>query len=73
MIQTCSEALVDRETRGALQATRRAIVLLARNRHAELPDGFEERLEAIENLSRLYAILEQVPDVASLEELDLKP
>jgi len=58
---------------GELQATRRAIVLLARHRHEELPDGFEERLGAIHSLKRLYEILEQISDVASLEELDLAP
>ena len=51
--------------------TRRAIVLLARHRHGQLPDGFAEKLDAIDSLNRLYKILEQVTDVSSLEELDL--
>jgi len=56
---------------GELQAARRAVVLLARHRHDELPDGFEDKLEAIHSLQRLYEILEQVSDGASLEELEL--
>ena len=85
MVITWEDALADRYTKGetkgrtegeasgALKATRRAILLLARHRHSQLPDGFEEKLEAIDSLSRLYEILEQVPDVTSLEELDLTP
>lgn len=83
MVITWEDALADRyaegraegeargRAEGELQATRRAIVLLARHRHFELPDGFGERLEAIDSLQWLYEILEQVPDVTSLEELDL--
>ncbi len=77
MIQTFSEALADREARGEakgksegmLQATRDAIVLLARSLHRVLPTGFEEKLNAIANLDRLRQILGQVPKVRSLEEI----
>ena len=48
-------------------------VRVAKHRHGQLPDGFEEKLEAIDDLSRLYEILEQVSDVSSLEELGLTP
>ncbi len=54
------------------RATRQAIVLLAKHLHRSLPDGFEEKLEAVDNLSRLYEILEQVTKV-SLDEIDLSP
>ena len=85
MVITWEDALADRyakgiadgeargEARGELQATRRAIVLLARHCHDELPESFEDRLAAIDSLKRLYKILEQVSDVARLEELDLAP
>jgi len=77
MVITWEDALAEREARGEargqLKATRGAIVLLARHRHGELPDGFEEKLASIESLRRLYEILEQVSDVASLKELDLAP
>ena len=89
MVITWEDALEEREAKGEargrvegraegrvegeLKATRRAIVLLARHRQGQLPDGFAEKLEAIDNLSRLYKILEQVPDVSSLEELDVTP
>ena len=85
MVITWEDALAEREAKGEargeargrvegeLKATRRAIVLLARHRQGQLPDGFAEKLEAIDNLSRLYTILEQVPDVSSLEELEVTP
>ena len=85
MVITWEDALKERYTagldkgrdegrdEGALQATRRAVVLLAKHRYAQLPDGFEDKLEAISDLSRLYEILEQLADVHSLEELDLTP
>ncbi len=73
MIQTFSEALADREARGEargmLQATRDAIILLARSIHKVLPKGFEEKLNGTANLDRLHQILEQVPKVRSLEEI----
>ena len=81
MIQTFSEALAEREARGKaegkaegmLQATRDAIVLLAKSLHGELPEGFAEKLDAIDSLERLHQILELVPKVRSLGEIDLEP
>ncbi len=77
MIQTFSEALADSKTEGKaegmLQATRDAIVLLARSIHKVLPTGFEEKLSSIANLDRLQQILEQVPKVRSLEEIVFEP
>jgi hypothetical protein len=77
MVITWEDALEARYTKGrdegALQTARRAIVLLARHRHRQLPAGFEKKLEAIADLSRLYEILEQMEDVRGLEELDLTP
>lgn len=85
MVITWEDALAERyakgraegeargEARGELKATRRAIALLAGHRHDELPDGFEKKLEAVDSLQRLYEILEQVSDIASLEDLDLAP
>ncbi len=77
MVITWEDALEEREakgrTEGRTEGVRRAIVLLARHRHGQLPGSFEEKLEAIEDRSRLYEILGQVSDVASLEQLDLEP
>ncbi len=85
MIQTFSEALADSKTEGKtegkaegkaegmLQATRDAIVLLARSIHKVLPAGFEEKLSSIANLDRLQQILEQIPKVRSLEEIVFEP
>ncbi len=73
MIQTFSEALADREAKGMLQATRDAIVLLAKSLHEVLPKGFEEKLNAIANLDRLHQVLEQIPRVRSLEEIVFEP
>lgn len=77
MIQTFSEALAAREARGEalgeargkLLATRQAIVLLARSMHGGLPDGFTEKLDLIDDLGRLYEVLELVPKVNKLEEI----
>ncbi len=77
MIQTFSEALADREARGEargrLKESRTAIVHLAKSFHKELPEGFEEKLDAIEDLERLHEVLELVPRVRSLGEIDLEP
>ena len=37
----------------------------------DVAPGFEEKLRAIDELDRLYEILERVPDVSSTEELGL--
>ncbi len=68
-----TEGETEGETKGRTKEARNAIVLLARHRHGELPDGFEEKLEAIHSLRRLHQVLEQVFDGVSLEELDLTP
>ncbi len=69
MIQTFSAALADSKAEGV----RGAIVLLARSFHKILPAGFEEKLNAINSLDRLYQILEQIPRVRSLEEIAFEP
>ncbi|MCP4657150.1 MAG: hypothetical protein GY856_17210 [bacterium] len=77
MVITWEDALAERWAaglaEGKLDATRQAIVLLAKHHHGSLPADFEEKLEAIDDLSRLYEILEQVTEVRSLDELDLSP
>ena len=73
MIQTLSEAKADCRAEGGLTATRKAIVHLARSIHKTLSDGFEEKLNAVDDLERLFAILEQVPKVRSLDEIVFKP
>ena len=77
MVITWEDALEEREAKGrvegGLETARSAIVVLARHRHSRLPDGFEAKLDVVDDLRRLYKILEQVPDVRSLEELDLTP
>ncbi len=77
MVITWEDALEERwaegKAEGKIEATRQAIILLAKHHHGSLPNGFEEKLEAIGDLSRLYEILEQVTEVRSLEALDLSP
>ncbi len=73
MIQTFSEALADSKAEGEAKGVRGAIVLLARSFHKILPAGFEEKLNAINNLDRLYQIMEQIPRVRSLEEIAFEP
>ena len=75
MAVTWEEALAEREAKGLaegkLTATRQAITLLAKHCFGSLPEGFEEKLEAIDDLGRLYEILEQVPDSRTVEELSI--
>ncbi len=71
MVVTWEEALAEREVIGGLAATRKAIVLLARACKVEIIPTFEEKLDAISDLDRLYQILEQIPHVRSVAELDL--
>lgn len=83
MVITWEEALEEREAKGEargeargkaegrLEATRKAIVLLVQRFHGEVPPDFEEKLRAIDDLDRLYRILERVVDAPSIAELDL--
>ncbi len=87
MAVTWEEALAERESlgvakgiakgkaegkaEGKLEGARQAIALLAKHVFVSLPSGFAEKLRAINDLSRLYEILEQVSEVRSVEELDL--
>ncbi len=75
MVVTWEEALAEREARGEakgrLEAARKAIVLLAKRCHREIPPDFEERLNAIDDLGRLYEILGRIVEVSSVAELDL--
>ncbi len=73
MIQTFSEALADREERGKAEGVRDGIILLARSLHKVLPAGFEEQLNAVAKLDRLYQVLEQIPKVRSLEDVVFEP
>ena len=59
------------EAKGKLIATRQAITLLAKHCFRSLPAGFEEKLEAIDDLGRLYEILEQVHEARTVEELSI--
>ncbi len=68
-----AKGLAEGEAKGKREATRQAIGLLAKHHHGSLPAGFEEKIAAIDDLSRLYEILEQVTEVRFLEELDLSP
>jgi hypothetical protein len=71
MVVTWEEALEEREAKGKGEATRKAIVLLARRFHRDIPPDFEETLAAIRDLDQLYRILERVVDAPSIAELDL--
>lgn len=77
MAQTYSEALADREARGEAQGKlagcRDAIARFAKALHGELPENFQEKLNAIDSLERLHDILELVPKAGSLDEIDLGP
>jgi len=66
-----AKGLAAGEARGKLIATRQAIVLLARHCFRSLPAGLEEKLEAIDDLGRLYEILEQVHEARTVEDLSI--
>ena len=68
-----AKGLAQGEARGKLTATRQAITLLAKHCFGSLPVGFEEKLEAIDDLGRLHDVLEQIPDVGAAQGLDLSP
>lgn len=55
---------------GEAQGVRKAILLLAKTMKLEVDEGFEDKLNPIEDLDRLARILEQIPHVRST--LDLK-
>jgi hypothetical protein len=59
------------EAQGRFDAARKAVVLLARRCHRDIPPAFEETIRAIDDLDRLYRILERVVDAPSIAELDL--
>jgi hypothetical protein len=67
MVVTWEEALAE----SRVGVARKAIVLLARKFHREVPPDFEETLRAIDDLDRLYRILERIGDAPSIAELDL--
>jgi hypothetical protein len=66
-----AKGLAEGEAKGKLIATRQAITLLAKHCFRSLPAGFEEKLEAIDDLGRLYEILEQVHEARTIEELSI--
>jgi hypothetical protein len=66
-----AKGLAEGEAKGKLIATRQAITLLAKHCFRSLPAGFEEQLEAIDDLGRLYEILEQVHEARTIEELSI--
>ena len=79
MVVTWEEALAESraegeargKAQGLLEAARKAIVLLARRCHRDVPADFEETLGAIDDLERLYRILERIVDAPSMAQLDL--
>jgi hypothetical protein len=62
MVVTWEEALAESKAEGLAEgenrAARKAILLLARACHREVPPSFAERVRAIDDLDRLYRILE---------------
>jgi hypothetical protein len=66
-----AKGLAEGEAKGKLIATRQAITLLAKHCFRSLPAGFEEQLEATDDLGRLYEILEQVHEARTIEELSI--
>jgi hypothetical protein len=72
MVVTWEEALAEREARGQLEAAREADLRAARRRFGSLPAEFEDRLGDIDDLERLYEILDQVLEAESLDDIDLR-
>ena len=85
MIVTWDEALADKEARGRaegeakgrvighIEAAQEAALRAARRRFGPLPRGFEEKIRAIEDLERLYEILDRTLEARSLAGIDLEP
>jgi len=75
MVVTWEQALeasrAEGRVEGKAEATRTAIMRLARRCLPDVAPSFEEKLRAIGDLDRLYEILERVPDVSSTEDLGL--
>jgi hypothetical protein len=79
MVVTWEEALEESRAKGEdrgkalgrLEAARKAILLLASECHREVPPSFEEKVRAIDDLDRLYRILERIVKAPSIAELDL--
>jgi len=75
MVITWEQALAasraEGRSEGKAEAARTAIMRLAKRCLRDVASDFEEKLRAIEDLDRLYEILERVPEVSSTEELGL--
>lgn len=76
MVVTWEEALADRQARGEakgqLTAAHESNIRAARHRFGALPAEFEDRIRAIDDLGRLYEILDQILEVASPDQIDLR-
>jgi len=64
-------ALAESRQEGEVKATRKAVLRLSRSCQLEVSADFEKKLDAIDDLDRLYQILEQVPRVKSIDKLKL--
>lgn len=71
MVQTWDEAIAASKEEGREEATRQAIGLALKHSCGSAPDEVMEKLNAINDLSRLYEILEQAMKIRSIDELDL--
>lgn len=66
-----TEGKAEGEALGQLEAARKAILVLASRCHREIPPGFEETIRVMDDIDRLYRILERIVDAPSIAELDL--
>jgi len=57
---------------GSLHAAHQAVLIAARGRFGSIPATFERRVRSIEDVDRLFRILEQIAKAQSLDEIDLK-
>jgi hypothetical protein len=70
MVVTWEEAIADSEARGQLKAAQEASVRAARHRFSSLPPELEARIRAIEDIDRLYGILDQILEAGSPDEIE---
>lgn len=73
MVVTWDEALAEREAigeaKGRLEAAQKAVLVSARRRFGSLAPEFEEQIRAIEDLDRLYAVLEQILEADAIGDV----
>ena len=71
MVVTWEEALAESRAEGELQAAQGADLRAAERRFGPVPQAFEEKIRATQDLDRLYRILDQILEAESIDEIDL--